>query len=261
MEPFSPEFFDSLYEELKTMQVPLDADPILYGPKRLNDRMSLARNYASRCETIQLEISQELQRRKRSLRGLKTQYDLLFKDLLANDVDVRSGRNVADRNATATMKLKDRHTEIDELDSRVQDLEMFLMVVKTKRSDLKDIQSRIKDQKSLVSDEIGLGGRWGQQTAPIDPAKPRDLKGNETLDELKMIAYQVAGMSLDAAKELSRLTPEVIVEALDTDSPTELFTGEPTNSPIHRESVDALLEMVVENKSSEDTDDFSELLS
>lgn len=255
MEPFSPEYFDSLYEDLKTMQVPLDADPILYGPKRLNDRMSLARNYASRCEGIQLDISQELQRRKRTLRGLQTQYELLMKDMLANDVDVRSGKSVADRNATATMKLRDHLSEIDDLEGRVQDLEMFLMVVKTKRADLKDIQSRIKDQKSLVEDEIGLGGKWGQQTPRVDPT-PRGLAtGDDTVEDLAMMAYQSAGMSYDAAKELSRnlhITPEVIEDALETVD--ELDSEDPVQPPTQQETIDDLLNMVVETKSEPDDD-------
>lgn len=261
MEPFSPEYFDSLYEELKTMQVPLDADPIQYGPKRLNDRTSMARNYATRCEGIQLTISQELQRRKRTLRGLKTQYDLLFKDLLANDVDVRSGKNVADRNATATMKLRDQFQEIDELEGRVQDLEMFLMVVKTKRGDLKDIQSRIRDQKSLVEDEIGLGGKWGQKTPNRDPVARELPTGSETVSDLAMIAYQAAGLSYEAAKELSNtLTPEVVDGALEDDS----LLGDadevvPNNS--NEVDLDKILTEVVETTTNtKEDDDFLSLL-
>jgi hypothetical protein len=47
-----------------------------------------------------------------------------------------------------------------------------LVVVRTKRADLKDISSRLRDQLKICQEEINLGGRWGLRgpsfsTAPI----------------------------------------------------------------------------------------------
>ena len=83
--------------------------------------------------------------------------------MFANDPEVRAGRNLADRDAIASMKLKDEVEAVSEASSTMEDLESILVVIKSKKSDLRDIQSRIKDQIRLCQEEISLGSRWGNK--------------------------------------------------------------------------------------------------
>jgi hypothetical protein len=96
------------------------------------------------------------------------------KNLLTNDPEVRAGRNLADRDAIASMKLKDEVENVSHLESVLDDLETLVTVIKAKRSDLRDVQGRLRDQMRLCQEEIGLGGRWGSR---VPPGVQIDLNG------------------------------------------------------------------------------------
>jgi len=120
---------------------------------------------------MSLQVGRLLQQYKRAHRALQTDFDLQLQHMLANDPEVRSGRNVADRNAIATVKLSDLKEQISACEIVIQDLEVINTSIKSKRSDLKDTQSRLRDQMRLCQEEVGLGGRWGDRkaTGALDP--------------------------------------------------------------------------------------------
>lgn len=160
-----PSRFDALYADLTGMQVDLDADPLALGPKRLNQKIAECRAMLSRCERIFLDVSQDLHWYKREHRRAQADFKLEVQGLLTNDPEVRAGRNVADREAIASTKLRASKEEIDKLAFAVEDLEAVLTVVRTKRADLKDISSRLRDQLKICQEEINLGARWGIRSA------------------------------------------------------------------------------------------------
>lgn len=177
-----PARIESLYNDLATMQVELDADPLGLGPKRLNEKVSQSRGMLSRCETIYLSVSQDLYRYKRRLRSASADFKLQLRDLLTNDPEVRMGRNVTDREAIASNKLRPEAEVIDHLTACVEDLEAVLTVVRMKRADLKDIQGRLKDQLKICQEEISLGGRWNvpsQRRARVESHKPSSEEPEE----------------------------------------------------------------------------------
>jgi hypothetical protein len=155
-----------VFDALSRMEVSLDADPLQYGPKRLNKKVAECREHLSRCQQIFLQVSDDLQRINRAHRQAKLDFDLQLQDLFANDIEVRSGRNVRDREAIAMTKLRDERQKILDLETSIADLEAVMSVVKAKREDLKDIQGRIRDQVKLCQEEIGLGSRWGSALPP-----------------------------------------------------------------------------------------------
>lgn len=170
---------DGFYTDLATMQMELDADPLELGPKRLNQKISECRGFLTRCERIFLSLSQDLHRYKKALRAAKADMHLAKMDLFANDPEVRMGRNVADREAIASNRLRPEAEEIDRLTACVEDLSAVVVVVKAKRADLKDAQGRLKDQLKVCQEEISLGGRWGRSfpnvrklhESALDPAQ------------------------------------------------------------------------------------------
>lgn len=166
--------FDGIYDALRVMDVQLDPDPIQYGPKRLNGKVAESRAQLSKCESIFLDLSQELARVKRESRLAEADFSLQMKHLLANDPEVRAGRNLKDREAIATMKLEAEHRKINELTLFIEEVEACLTVIKAKRSDLKDIQGRLRDQIKLIQEEINLGTKWGNleaQAVELIPGK------------------------------------------------------------------------------------------
>lgn len=167
----TPDYIDGLFTEMEAMNVDLDDDPLEYGPRRLSSKVAEARLHLSRCEQMSLQVGRLLQQYKRAHRALQTDFDLQLQHMLANDPEVRSGRNVADRNAIATVKLSDLKEQISACEIVIQDLEVINTSIKSKRSDLKDTQSRLRDQMRLCQEEVGLGGRWGDRkaTGALDP--------------------------------------------------------------------------------------------
>ena len=156
----------SIFGELTDMDVALDPDPLIYGPKRLNEKVAKVRGMLSRTERLFLQVSHDLQLCKRSHRSEELDFDLQVQDMLANDPEVRAGRNVRDRDALATMKLRDQRERLMGLEVGIQDHEMVLSVIKSKRADLRDLQGRIRDQIKLCQEEIGLGNHWRSRPAP-----------------------------------------------------------------------------------------------
>lgn len=162
----------AIYEDLDTMNVALDDDPIAFGPKRLNGKIAEVRRALSRCERLFLSVSQMLAGLKRA--RLKAQGDLKLSmdDLFANDPETRSGRNVSDREAIAKVKLRAQVREISRLDLAVHDLDAVMVVIKSKRADLKDTHGRLRDQVRLCQEELGLGSKWGSRRPDATPAVP-----------------------------------------------------------------------------------------
>ena len=154
---------DSIYTELRKMHVDLDADPLSYGPKRLNGKVSEVRKHLDRCERIYLDVSQKLQDARREHRIRVAALEMKKKSLIADDPVTRAGRSVADRDAIASGKLSTDIEEAHKFDVLSCDLEAMMVVVKAKRADLKDVQNRLKDQIQLCREELGLGSRWGSK--------------------------------------------------------------------------------------------------
>ena len=152
-----------IYASLSLMDVSLDADPLAYGPKRLNTKVYEVRALLSRLERTYLSVAQDLQWFKHKLRKVQAVIDLTKHELFASDPEVRAGRNVADREALAAVKLQDEIKDKIEAEDAVHELEGVMTVVKAKRTDLKDIQGRLRDQIKLCQEEIALGGHWGSR--------------------------------------------------------------------------------------------------
>ena len=88
------------------------------------------------------------------------------RELLANDPKTRVGRSQGERDAIADIKLRDQVEKIQALEAKVHDLEMLMIVIKAKRTDLKDVQGRMRDQMKLIEHDLGMGARWGRNAGP-----------------------------------------------------------------------------------------------
>jgi len=209
---------ESVFRRLSTMEVELDADPLKYGPKRLNGKVAEARGMLTECESIFLDVSLWLQKYRAAHRTLETEMDLAKKHLYANDPEVRAGRNVADRDALATMKLRDQARALSAVAQSQSDLEAMLTVVKAKRADLKDVQGRLRDQMKLCHEEISLGGRWGSKPAPGTKAPDLDEAPNVDKKTLKDLHEMFTG---DRASETDLAAHAPPVEGPETTPDSE----------------------------------------
>lgn len=162
-----------LYDQMHDMEVLLDDDPLAYGPKRLNNKIAELRNMLTGLERIFNKTSKIMGVLKNTLLQVKTEITLKKNYLLVHDPEVRSGRSVSDRESHAYVKMADLVKKKLYLEKDLREVEDLMVVIKAKRSDLRDTQSRLRDQIKLCQDEIALGNRWGD-------AKPKKKKRDAT---------------------------------------------------------------------------------
>lgn len=163
IQPLDDAYLTGIFDELAKLEVQLDSDPLIYGPKRLNQKTALIRKMTTQCERMFLDAAQKHAQYKRSQRAADLILDMSMKHLLANDPETRAGRAVSEREAIASGKLKTEVQEVAAAKQAIEDLEAVISVIKAKRSDLRDIQGRLRDQMRLCQEEIGLGNRWGSK--------------------------------------------------------------------------------------------------
>jgi hypothetical protein len=156
------QWIEKVYQDLTNMDIQLDHDPLEFGPDRLNLKTAEVRNLLSRVEKLFIDVSQNLHKYKRDLLVKNTEFTIARNRLMAEDPHVRAGRSQSERETLAGIRLTDMTVEMKHLEVAVQDLDEILKVIKAKRTDLKDIQGRLKDQLKLCQEGLGLGRRWGK---------------------------------------------------------------------------------------------------
>lgn len=190
---FDTGHIDRIYEEISSMAVDLDDDPIRYGPKRINAKVAHAKKLVSRCTELEIALSRDLNNLNRKLRAAQADLELAMQGLFTTDPEVRAGRSVKDREAIATMKLRDESMLVRLVEQAVEEVKSAILVVKTQKADLKDTQSRLRDQIRLIHEEISLGSMWGSAPAPDDKdIKPIRSNGVASSSSGKIVDSAVA---------------------------------------------------------------------
>lgn len=161
----------SIFAELKKMQVKLDPNPIEYGPKRFNNRIAQVRALLNRVEQIFLQTAEDLHIFKRLINAKRTLYEFDKRELMINDPKCRVGRSQGEREALADIQLRDQLEELATLELAAHDLETVMISIKSKRTDLKDAQGRMRDQLKMIEHDLGMGARWGNNAPPSSAAQ------------------------------------------------------------------------------------------
>jgi len=205
------------YTELKDMEVKLDSNPIEYGPKRFNNKIAKVRAMLNRVEQIFLQTSEDLHYFQRIINAKRTLYELEKRDLMINDPKCRVGRSQGEREALADVQLRDELEKLGTLELAAQDLETVMVSIKSRRTDLKNAQSRMRDQMKLLEHDLSMGARWGNSSGPSG-----DTAGTQELDTLLM--------AVDNDMGITGLTDDEDEEEEDDESPAE--TEEETEETI-----------------------------
>lgn len=218
-------YIDRIYERLTEMDVQLDADPIEFGPSRLNYKTSEVRGHLSSTEKIFMEVSHNLQKIKRDLLIKQTEYNIEQTQLIANDPHVRSGRSQKEREALAATRLVHIQSKINDLTLSAHDLEDLMTVIKAKRTDLKDLQGRLRDQLKLCQEQISLGQRWGSKTYTA-----------KTFDNSNVDSTEV---------NTAKLVDQFITQRQNAEAKVDQQAEQLTGQPVKRESISVDDELAV----------------
>jgi len=243
-----------VFDDLSKMDVDLDPDPLIYGPKRLQKKIAACRKHLTRCQQMFLQLSDDLHRFIRTHRQERLAFDLNVQDLFANDPETRSGRNVRDREAIAASKLRPERERIMFLEASIQDLETVLTVVKAKREDLKDILGRIRDQYKLCQEEIGLGSRWGTTPPPGETTPDIDRTPRVNTEALRQFQEDpLFGSDLEkfVASELGDDDTDAVPKIVEVPKP------QPPKAPVKAPAVKEPVKVVEPEKAQPPKPEFS----
>jgi hypothetical protein len=221
---------DSIYARLAGLAVPLDDDPLAYGPKRLQEKTAHCRKFLSETERLFLDVSHRLHKLKRNLRAAAAALELSTKYLYATDPEVRAGRNIADRDAFAAIKLKDEWMHRHALEQQVLDMEAVMLVIKAKRSDLRDTQGRIRDQVRLCGQELELGGRWGTKRPNAPDLEPGQGFADGT--DVQSVLDLIEEMGGEGAAEIALPTLADDADDVEETPPEETPVVAPVVTPV-----------------------------
>lgn len=246
---YDDDYAMEIYEKLGTMEVDLDPDPLEYGPLRLNGKIARCRQYQQSCQKYEIQLSQLSSRLSSLLRQAEASYDLQKGHLLMNDVTVRSGRSLPEREAFADRKLLKERRLIGDVKHAQESVTMVLRVTKAKKADLKDCSARIRDQYKIIQEAIACeGARWRNKKQP-----KVELKPNESASSVQVgnDQEQVLDSIVDT---IAQLQEEEGVNATDaTQSPKK-------NSSVialHDDEMDGFLDDLLEEEDTNVTQKFN----
>lgn len=237
---------DYIFQALGAMEVELDENPLEFGPRRLNYKVAEVRRMLTDMESLYLQISGYIQKYKSAHRAANASLEMSKKHLMANDPEVRAGRNLATQDALASVKLREDVEIVSRMTSVLEDLDAMMTVIKSKRADLKDIQSRIKDQINLCREEIALGGKWGSKPPPGTLAPDLDKSSKVDTRTLRDLQNIFSGVTVDGedltptSEEALRDPPEPVEVEHLSDPLSEVLAGNGSS----QEELDGFLQAV-----------------
>jgi hypothetical protein len=177
------EYCEFVFEEVSKLTLNLDDNPLQWGPKRLNEKVSKSRNISNALADFIVELVQRISHQKNKLLNLTSLFKAERSHLLSNDPIIKAGRSAGEREALVAVRLKDQVEEIEQAESELEQLEAVMGVVKMKKADIRNLRQDLKDQVTLVLSEIKLGSKWGDlvtETLPdfasLNEAAPKPLQ-------------------------------------------------------------------------------------
>ena len=205
------QFFDAVLSELSNFTVELDDDPLQKGPGALNEKIAQCRRYISRCENFSITAGAAESRILRKLRVLEAEYELRRNDLIVNNARVRAGRSDKERDAIIRILLHDLVQEMQQWKGDEAEIKQLAVMIKATRTDLKDVEARIKDQMSLCRQDIRLGSEWG--SASFKGTVIHDLFDEEPAIDMKALPrknmYGSDAVKLTTTEEFESISGEV----------------------------------------------------
>lgn len=154
------QYIDEVYKRLDQLFVPLDENPLEFSPGRLSEKVAKTRSAIDIISNIEIQLNRYLLVTQREARSASSKIELKKNAMLASDPTVRKERSAKMQESVALAKLASELKDLKVLEGRVEDLKQVLFVVKSKRQDLRDTESRLRDQIGLCKDEIKLGSKW-----------------------------------------------------------------------------------------------------
>lgn len=178
---------DDIISRLEADPLPvLDNDPLIYGPKRLNNKVSQASACLQNTTNWHMSVSNNCRVLQRQIRAEQLAFDMAYKKLLTSDPDVKNRRSDKEREAVAIMKLQTDYTKLQKIQAMYMDMESLNALIKARISHIKDVLGLLRQQQKLCEHELSMPGvKWGRESAPYGVAADKDLTDLDRFIDIK----------------------------------------------------------------------------
>src|SRR5512142_198575 len=159
----TPERIESIYTELGTLVIELDADPASRGAGYLQDIISKTRGMLNRVSFFLREVHKEIHALTIELDATEAAFQVSSDELLTSDKRVKDLPALEDRKAMINIILKDDRLNIQTLSLQIKELGFVENTIKHHHKYLDNTMSAIRLQKSLVDAELRTGSFYGDE--------------------------------------------------------------------------------------------------
>lgn len=159
---------DEIYDILTTLTIDLHPDPISQGPHFLTKQISQVRAFTNTAQGLMTEVSRVEQSLRRQLRQQTLEYEMEWDTILSTDKDVARQPHIKDREAMIRHRLRGKHQKLETTKIRLEDTELVKKQIRECITNLRALSREIKQQEKLISDQLSIGGRWGEQSEGIE---------------------------------------------------------------------------------------------
>lgn len=178
---------EAIFQEMDELVIELASDPSSLGPQYFQDLIATCRNYLNRVGLVLNELNRERLIVSSELRRQEAAYELEYDDILANDQSIKDlGSSIEDRKAAVGWRLREQRIVLNEVKSRLQNLNAVHKVVSFRNKELHATMTAIRDQKRLMASEIRSGSFYGDER-PTSIKPGEDDGGGLTAEELAML--------------------------------------------------------------------------
>jgi len=254
---------DEIYRIIERLQIDLDPDPTILGPRYIMDKVAKCRNNVNIVSQIRQTIARERRELKRQLAGEEAMFSIERDQLLASDETVRRQPNIRDREAVVNTLLRERLYRISNLKADIMDLDTVEQPVKMVHDELTRTATEIRTQRSMIQADRISGAGYGDESEK----ESRGLIQEDSIDEDELDRIMREEAPLVVPKTItSRVIPDLAHPEISEPSKapevplvvqevsvSEASIGVPEETPANPEEVLGSLPPEV-SESSEDPD-------
>lgn len=135
----------------------VSALPVL-SPSGLQNQFNALTRHLSECQNIVTDLQTRTMHAKKRARTIQMALRLATRFLFKEDPEVKAGRSLVDREATAMVKLREEWIQQQHAQQEVDNFGAALVMAQDRLRLLKDRRATLRDQKDLLEAELYIGG-------------------------------------------------------------------------------------------------------
>lgn len=179
-----PKQVEDIYEQLPTLVLELDPDPVHRGPDYLQDAISKVRGMLNTTGVYLQRVLRFKAFLDKELLAASSSFEVASNDLMATDERVSRLPAVQDRIAMTNVILRRERRDILEKEQAVQEVTYLEKAVRHRHKELESTMSAIRLQTSLFKADIRTGAFYGDENSKSRGDDVADSLDPDEIDRL-----------------------------------------------------------------------------